>query len=100
MAPGTGEAWLAGTYDCTGAVPYKLELKDGTLRLSQRLELSRTRDPMRKVRLLEAFGREVATGSREAAEAFERLKREALRLRGRLDPEEILNLLLERGKAP
>jgi hypothetical protein len=45
VAPGRGEAWLAGTYDeGGGAVPHTLELKEGTLRLSQRIELSRTLD--------------------------------------------------------
>jgi hypothetical protein len=45
VAPGTSEPWLAGTYDdCAGAVPHTLELKDGTLRLSQRLKLSRALD--------------------------------------------------------
>lgn len=45
VSPGSGEPWLVGTYDdCAGAVPHTLELNDGTLRLSQRLELSRALD--------------------------------------------------------
>jgi hypothetical protein len=45
VAPGAGEPWLAGTYDGgAGAIPHTLELKDGTLRLSQRVELLRTLD--------------------------------------------------------
>lgn len=44
LAPG-GEAWLAGTHDDgAGAIPHRLDLEGGTLRLSQRYELSRTLD--------------------------------------------------------
>ena len=40
-----GEAWLSGTHDDgAGAIPHRLELEGGTLRLSQRVELSRTLD--------------------------------------------------------
>ena len=42
---GWPDAWLSGTHDDgAGAIPHTLEVEGGTLRLSQRYEVSRTLD--------------------------------------------------------
>lgn len=65
-----------------------------------REDVARHRDPSPRARLLESFARSVAAESRELGQAFERLKREALRARGRLDADEILELVLRREREP
>lgn len=61
-----------------------------------RQELEHERNPITKLRMLERFARAASTESRELGEAFERLKREAVKAKGRLDPEELVRRILRK----
>ena len=59
-------------------------------------ELGRQRQPLARLRLIERFAHAAAADSREIGSAFDRLKREVVAAKGRLDPEELIERMLGR----